>query len=394
MRRVSILVILTGVCMAAVMMGACSSGSDSDRTELVSSRSYSGHTTDADADNLVNVYPETVGTRLDDCKTCHRAGVEGTDTEKIYNVCDYCHLLEFPDDSLATGVPAAFEDTLNVYGLAYADAGRDRAALSAIRSADTDGDGYANDVEIRELRYPGDPDSRPDQPLAPIIELTFSDIDAMPMHEQFMLMVTTKQQFDDYVSYGGVTVSDLLDAAGVDLDGAEGITVFAPDGFGKDFSMEDIARQFPNGIFHRTPVFDDPLMELVNYPDPLPASYRDGDEIPDALRLMVAVSRAGAPLDMSYYDGESGKLTGEGPYRLVIPQSVPSRPDRGKSYGPYNDGWDYDPEIDHNAGACVRGACVIRVNPMPEGYEEFDWKNGWSLIEDGKVVIYGHGVTP
>ncbi len=29
---------------------------------------------------------------------------------------------------------------------------------------------------------------------------------------------------------------------------------------------------------------------------------------------------------------------------------------------------------------------------MPEGYEEFDWKNGWPLIRDKKVVIYGHGV--
>jgi hypothetical protein len=37
--------------------------------------------------------------------------------------------------------------------------------------------------------------------------------------------------------------------------------------------------------------------------------------------------------------------------------------------------------------------CVIRINPMPEGYEEYDWKNGWSLIEDKKIIIYGHGVS-
>ena len=394
MKRVGQTVLVIWCCMAGMMLGACSSGSDNDRAELVSSRSYSGHATDADTNNFVNVYPDTVGTRLDDCKTCHRAGVAGTDTEKIYNVCDYCHLLEFPDDSLETGVPGTFEDTLNVYGLAYADAGRDRKALLAIQAADTDGDGYASDAEIRELRYPGDQESRPDQPLAPVIELAFADIKAMPVHEQFMLMVTTKQQFDDYATYGGVTVADLLDAAGVDLAGAEGITVFAPDGFGKDFSMADITQKFPDGIFYRTPSFSDPLMELVNYPDPLPAAYQDGEKIPDTLRLMLAFSRDGVFLDTSYYDGASGKLNGEGPYRLVIPQAVPSRPDRGKSYGPHKDGWDYDPDIDHNAGACVRGACVIRVNPMPEGYEEFDWKNGWSLIEDGKVIIYGQGVTP
>jgi len=394
MRRTGALVLMVGLCMTGMMLGACSSGSDNDGAQLVSSRSYSGHETDADANNFVNVYPEMVGTRLDDCKTCHRAGVEGTDTEKIYNVCDYCHLLEFPDDKSETGVPETFEDTLNVYGLAYLDAGRDQEALSIIRAADTDGDGYANDVEIRDLRYPGDADSRPDQILSPVIELSLTDIEAMPFHEQFMLMVTTKQQFDDYVTYSGVTISDLLDAAGVDLDGAEGITVFAPDGFGKDFSMEDITRKFPNGVFYKTPVFDDPLMELVNYSEPLFGAYQNGDEINDPLRLMLAFLRDGALLDRAYYDAASGKLTGEGPYRLIIPQLVPSRPDRGKSYGPYGDGWDYDPDIDHNAGACVRGACVIRVNPMPEGYEEFDWKNGWSLIEDGTVVIYGYGVSP
>lgn len=391
--RVSGVAMVIWFCMTAAMLGACSSDSDNDTTERVSSRSYSGHATDEDANNFVSVYPETVGTRLDDCKTCHRAGVAGTDTATIYNVCDYCHLLEFPDDRLQTGVPETFEDTLNVYGLAYADAGRDQRALRIIRFADTDEDGYTNDAEIRDLRYPGDAESRPDQPLAPVIELASSDIEAMPVHQQFMLMVTTQQQFDDYVTYGGVTVADLLDAAGVDLSGAEGITVFAPDGFGKDFSMEDITRQFPKGTFYQTPVFADPLMELVNYPDPLPAAYRNGEEIPDVLRLMLAYARDGERLDAAYYESGSGKLNGEGPFRLVIPQSVPSRPDRGKSYGPYKDGWDYSSAIDHNAGACVRGACVIRVNPMPEGYEEYDWKNGWSLIEDGTVIIYGRGVT-
>jgi hypothetical protein len=378
---------------AVVVMGACSSSSDDDGTVILSSRSYSGHATDEDANNFVTVYPDALGTRLDDCKTCHRAGVAGTDTETIYNVCDYCHLLEFPDDRLETGVPETFEDTLNVYGLAYADEGRDRHALTRIQAADTDGDGYTNEAEIRELRYPGDADSRPDQPLAPTVAFSLVDIEAMPFHEQFMLMVTTKQQFDDYVTYGGITVADLLAAAGVDLNGAEGITVFAPDGFGKDFSMAEIEQQFPNGIFYQTPSFDDPDKELVNYPDPLPASYQDGDEIDGILRLMLAYTRDGVLLDTAYYDGESGRLTGEGPFRLVIPQAVPSRPDRGKSYGPYHDGWDYDPDIDHNAGSCVRGACVIRVNPMPDGYEEFDWKNGWSLIEEGRVVIYGHGVA-
>ena len=58
------------------------------------------------------------------------------------------------------------------------------------------------------------------------------------------------------------------------------------------------------------------------------------------------------------------------------------------------DGYDYDDEKDHNAGLCVRGLVAVRVNPMPEGYEEFDWKNGgYSLLEKSQIIVYGAGIT-
>lgn len=360
--------------------------------ELTSSRSYSGHEIDLDTNNFVNVYPDTVGKRLDDCQTCHRAGIEGTDTDRVYNSCDYCHLLEFPNPRYETGVPGDFADTLNAYGLAYLGAGRTREAIFAIRNEDADGDGYTNQEEILSNRYPGDASSTPGQILAPMIEISLEDILAMESHSQFMLMNTTKQQFDDYVTYQGIRLEYLLVAAGVDLHGAEGITVYAPDGFGKDFSMEEMEMGYPKGTFYMTPDFPDPEMELVNYPDTLPDRVQDQMPIPDSLYLMLATHRDGALLDTAYYDSESGKLEGEGPYRLVMPQKVPSRPDRGLRYPEYGDGWDFQDDFDHNAGSCVRGACVIRVNPMPAGMEEFDWKNGWSLITDKKVIIYGHGV--
>ena len=72
----------------------------------------------------------------------------------------------------------------------------------------------------------------------------------------------------------------------------------------------------------------------------------------------------------------------------------PFRPDRGSRSDTYNDGWDFlGHDYDHNAGDAVKGTCVIRIDPMPEGYEEYDWKNGWDLIQDNKIVIYGHNVT-
>lgn len=368
---------------------------------LISSRAYSGHESDADANNFVNVYPATRGTRLDDCQTCHRAGVEGTDTEKEYNPCGYCHLLEFPNPNYKTGVPQNFGETLNAYGRAYMEAGRSIAALQTIANDDADGDGSSNAEEIAELRYPGDPNSKPGQPLAPIHTFSAEQLKALPKHEQFLLMNTTKQQFDDYAAYSGVKVKDVLAAAGVDLNGAQGITAFAPDGFSMDYSLEEVLNPFPNGYFYAEPMsFTEPEQQFVAYPRQLPDGLQDGQEISNLLWLMVAYGRDGAALENSYYEKGTGRLQGEGPYRLVIPQkdllgdpAKPGRPDRGSKSKEFDDGWDFLKNIDHNAGGSVRGVCVIRVNPMPAGYEEYDWKNGWALIEDGKFILYGHGVS-
>ncbi|MEJ2110161.1 MAG: hypothetical protein P8Z37_09665 [Acidobacteriota bacterium] len=105
-------------------------------------------------------------------------------------------------------------------------------------------------------------------------------------------------------------------------------------------------------------------------------------------------------LQPSRYNKENGHLVGDGPYRLIKPQqndaSAASRsagPDRAVRSKRHGDGWDCSEAIDHNAGNCVRGAAVIRINPMQEGYEEYDWKNGWSLIESREIVVFGRGVV-
>jgi hypothetical protein len=386
-RKQAILMVVLAVAIMVYTFSLASS------QKIISSRAYSGHETDEDTNNFVRVYPATVGTRLDDCQTCHRAGVEDTDTERVYNTCGYCHLLPFPDKKYTSGVPQNYEDTLNAYGQAYKNAGRTQAALRAIEQQDTDGDGYSNAEEIAEFRYPGDPSSKPEQPLAPISTLSWNDIANMPVHEQFLLMNTTRQQYDDYVLYTGIKIKDIFEATGIDLTGATGITVFAPDGFSKDFSLEEISSEFPRGIFYQIPEFSDPDQNFISYPSILPERLSDQGEIPDPLWLMIAYARDGKNLDFAYYQSKTGRLEGEGPYRLVVPQKAPSRPDRGSRSNTYDDGWDFDDTIDHNAGRCVRRMCVIRINPMPEGHEEYDWKNGWSLIEDKTIIIYGHGVS-
>ncbi|MBE3131179.1 MAG: hypothetical protein IMZ54_10770 [Acidobacteria bacterium] len=368
--------------------------------ESMSSRAYVGHGTDADMKGFVRQYPAAAGTRLDDCQTCHRGGVRGTDTEREYSPCGYCHLLVYPNPRYATGVPKTATDTLNAYGLDYKKAGRTFDAFAAAAGLDSDGDGHRNGAEIADLRNPGDPASRPGLPQALTIALGWDEIRKLPVQSQLMLMNTTKEPTDDYVVYKGVRIIDLLASAKVFLTGATGITVFAPDGYSVDYSLEDIDRPFPKGVFYEGPrAFDGSDRAFVKYPGNLPSGVKDGTTIPTAPWLLLAYERDGQPLDPSSYEKGTGRLTGEGPFRLVKPQRhlmgdrmKPGRPDRSQKSRTFGDGWDYVPGIDHNAGACVRGVCVIRINPMPEGYEEYDWKNGWPLIGEKKIVIFGRGV--
>ncbi len=390
---------------------SCGTGSDDDdSTPIVSSNAYSGHESDADANNFVNAYPSTVGTRLDNCQICHEGseitysdnGAPGI-TKNIANPCTYCHIRVFESaDDYHSGYPSTYEDTLNPYGVAYKNAGRSVGALGDISGDDSDSDGYINSVEIADNRYPGDGDSKPGQPLAPIITLTWEQITAMASHSQFMLLNTTKQQYDDYLTFEGIKIKTLLESAGVNLTGATGITVFAPDGYQIDFSLADFDffGPFPDGIFYQVPTFTDADMNFVNYPAALPTGLTNGDSITD-LWTILAFKRDGQDLDVSYYDSTDGRIAGEGPYRIIRPQSSldaspdtkSGRPDRGSRSSTYGDGWDFlGFDYDHNAGDAVKGTCVIRVDPMPAGYEEYDWKNGWALIQDKKVIIYGHGV--
>jgi len=368
--------------------------------EAVSSRAYVGHEIDADMNGFIRQYPAAAGTRLDDCQTCHRGGVRGTDTEREYSPCGFCHLLTYPNPKYATGVPKTVTDTLNAYGLEYKKAGRAFEVFAAIAGLDSDGDGHGNRVEIADLRNPGDPASRPGLPPAPTIMVGWGEIRKLPVQSQLMLMNTTKEPTDDYVVYKGVRVIDLLAAARVYLTGVTGITVFAPDGYSIDYDLKDINEPFPKGVFYAEPrSFEGSERAFVKYPGSLPSGVIDGKTIPTAPWLLLAFERDGLPLDPSAYEKGTGRLTGEGPFRLVKPQrdllgdpTKPGRPDRSNKAKLFGDGWDFVPGMDHNAGACIRGACVIRVNPMPEGYEEYDWKNGWPLIGEKKVVIFGRGV--
>jgi hypothetical protein len=390
---------LTAIVLA-LGLAACGRG---EQAAPGGSMAYVGHEGERDTPVLAAAYPGLIGTRLDDCQTCHRGGevVRAGGKRVMLSPCNFCHLVPFPDERIVEGAPEDFAATLNAFGRDYLDAGRDGAALAAIAERDSDGDGAANGAEIAALRYPGDPGSRPGQAQAPVCTFSRGDLEKLPRHEQVVLMNSHTQAMDEYVHYRGVRLIDLLIAAGADLDRATSITLIAPDGFAWDLSVEQAREAFPPGRFFGDlgpEGFADPKQGFVRYPPEalLPETAADGGEIPGEAWAMIADGRNGAALSVGHLDPERGSLEGEGPFRGVVPQSRPGAPDRGSSISPsgYGDGHDYDDEKDHNAGACTRGLVAVRVNPLPEGTEEFDWKNGgWALIERGELIVYGAGIT-
>ena len=401
---------MTIVTMMAVF-GGCDHHSSSDDDSIFTSRSYKGHASDADTNNLVRVYPSIVGTRLDNCKTCHTGGDVGEldgntiDGYETKNACDWCHFIEFPpepEDGL-TLYPHEFVDTLNPFGIAYNNNGASQGAIEAIADLDSDGDGYTNEVEILADRFPGNPASKPGQDVCPIITLTIDDLKGMTVQEQFGLANANKQQFDVYSTYKGVKIRDLLDHYGV-LAGATGIEVLSPDGYAKSFDMSEITDQYPDHCFYSGfgAVDLGDVCGFVEYPEG-DQGYADGDTIAEDQWHIIAYERGDAlDLEEAYLDETSGKINGEGPLRNIRPPGgdtdEKNTPDRGKNSGdptcPLQE-WNYNYDKDHNAGDNVKATVAIKVLPLPTGCEEFDIFDGtgWNLVQDGELVIFGHSVS-
>ena len=416
--------------LAALLVAACGSS----KTTTVTSHAYGHHDTDkADTANFVSVYPNTVGTRLDSCQTCHKSfvfsKVKSTGTQYTpKSVCDYCHMVKWPDmntdgtiklyDNAAQ--PTSIADTLNVYGVAYRDSGKTPQALRDIAGQDTDGDGHRNADEIAAGRYPGDPNSNPALQFGPRQIKTVAEVQAMPVHSEFLLSNSQKQKYDNYALYKGVKITEFLAAMGLDPHDARitGVTVIAPDGFTTTFPRQEAVTvdseqywydaAFPPGQFYGGLDTSEPPSGLgtscgfVEYPNPIPVDRigPDGITIQDEQWLLLAYERDGLALDTAYIDPANLRLNGEGPLRLIVPQKMPGKPDRGSQASPTNcgDGYDWDQYggLDHNAGSAVRGVMAIRIDAV-EGampaYEEFDYQNGgYDYLARGELVVFGYGI--
>jgi hypothetical protein len=408
--QVAAVAVLAGIALIASLLATVGCGHHGSNSKsaggynLQSSRAYPSHSFDReDINAFIAAYPSVWGTRLDDCQTCHWGKTVINDKGKsiMPNNCTYCHLLMHPLAGWSLQ-PKTIYDTLNPYGEDFLAAGRDAAAVLAIANLDSDGDGSTNQVEILNNRFPGNPNSKPGQPLCGYTTVTMAEIKLLPKVNQFTLANAQRQQYDSYANYGGAKIKDILALKHIPTTTATSIDIMAPDLFKNTtpITMDKINDQFPYHKFFSGLGLADlgATCGFIEYPADT-HGLANGATIPNAQWHIIAYEREGLPLEPVYPDPISGKLQGEGPFRNVMPPGSANPamniPDRNSTQTPMctGDGWDYADGIDHNAGQMVKGAVIIKIYPMPTSCEEFDLVNGgFGLVDSERMVIYGHSV--
>ncbi len=350
------------------------------------------HAGEMDSDYFLVAHPEAAGTKLDSCTLCHCGGKVG---KAALGTCEWCHYTYGYD------AHGDILKTLNPYGKAYHDAGSDTNAVVAIEALDSDGDGYSNIDEIAAIRYPGDADDDPTKVEAPYKVYTLAEVEAMPSQTQFQLMNTHKSG-DYYAEYTGVPMEYVLGDAGM-LPSAIGIQVLAADGFGVTHPLDPtvgyyhVRGTYPQSTFYWDAEADkasNPAYGWCDYSAASVAGRVNGDPIvvEGGARLLLAYKYEGGYLVPGALNA-SGKLDGEGPFRVVPPQRVPGPPDQSSTSLLQDVIWPFDQlelTTDHNAGFSSKCVTVVKVEPLPAGTTDIDTlEAGWEYVRDGKVVVYG-----
>jgi len=222
---------------------------------------YKAHNADADTSYFLAVYPAAKDTKLDNCYLCHTGGLQG---KKSLDSCDYCHVVygfKPPHGDIKA--------TLNPYGLDYLANGKGQAAIEAIAEEDSDGDKYTNAEEIAALRLPGDAKDNPGVEEASAVVYSRAELRQLDATKQFMAVDTAKAG-DFFATYTGVAMWELLQAAGVREDATD-ITVFAADGYSRNFDISDIQQDYEQGrFFSKYPWIKYPWASIFQHDEQLP----------------------------------------------------------------------------------------------------------------------------
>lgn len=338
---------------------------------------YKAHNSDSDTEMFIRAYPTAKDTKLDNCYLCHTGGNMG---KKYLDACDYCHAtygFKPPHGDITK--------TFNSFGAAYYESGRSLKGLQEISTLDSDGDSFTNAEEILAGKLPGDANDNPDVAEAPAKVYTRTTIHTLPKTEQPMAVDTAKAG-DFYAAYAGVDMWTLLQDAKI-TDQATDITVFAADGYSRNFTIDEIKQDYLQSKFFT-------MFPWLNFPSywTLP----NGEQLPGKLRFLLAYERDGAPLLQSKIVADAaGKssMDGEGTYRFITPLTEPIVPDRSQYSIDREDApYPFNPNrpVIRNGDYCIKAVVAIRVNTADNKSAQYDWSGkSWQMVEKGELVVYG-----
>ena len=351
---------------------------------------YKGHANDSDVNAILGAYPDLKNTAVDACATCHKSGEVSDAGERRgvrdENHCGYCHAVYVKDKR-------DIRETLNRYGADYRAAGRGLEAVKTLAQNDSDQDGFSNEVEFFKGTNPGDLTSNPSARIAPYRIYTSAEIGRLvPAISQTVFLNTSHNKAGDfYNTYRGYRVYKMLQAAGIS-DGATSVDFISLDGFVGTFTIDELKRSWPQG----TPVMGLSKKDIgpcgwVNYNVPGLDSKK---ALPNA-SIVLAFEENGKKIEAARMDPESGKISGTGPLRLVVPQARVSPPDVPmyaekscqEAAAPENR---FNDNYDHNGGRSSFSIVAIKVKPLSEGTRDFEWEKVRDQFVAGeKVVIFG-----
>lgn len=348
---------------------------------------YRGHANDDDVKAVLSVYPALKGTPVDSCATCHvRGDVKAARGVRTENHCDYCH-------ALLVRQKRDPKETLSRYGREYLDAGRNAAAVRALAAKDSDGDGFANEVEFTAGTDPGDPASNPSVPAAPSRTYAVSELRRLaPVVETTVLLNSTKSRSgDSYSDYRGYPLWDLLQAVGL-ANGASAVDLLAADGYERTFTLDELRTSWPQAA----PVMGLGKQDLgacgwVSYGS---RHLEAGKALPRA-RVILAFDENGQALEPARLDPSTGRLAGKGPLRAIVPQFELSPPDLPQVADPacaarVVPAHRFHEEYEHNAGASSYAIVAARVTPLPKGTRDIDWRSAAPrLLAGEQIVVFG-----
>jgi len=109
----------------------------------------------------------------------------------------------------------------------------------------------------------------------------------------------------------------------------------------------------------------------------------------------MAFEQNGKALPKAAPDTGTGRLSGTGPLRMIVPQFQISPPDLQQTADPacaarVAPAYRFHEEYDHNGGKSSFAIVAVRVKPLPKGTRDADWQTpALQHLANEEVVFFG-----